>query len=90
MEFMLNSRPLSYVYTEENCEPTTKSQLLLEQNLQVYLFSSRKDDENIEFDEMKCKKRYSHLQKLINNLWKRFKRISSWILRATQMCSHVR
>ena len=50
MEFTLNSRPLSYVYTEENCKPTTKSQLLLEQNLQVYLFSSRKDDENIEFD----------------------------------------
>ena len=61
---ILNSRPLSYVYTEENCEPITLS----------HLFSTATEDENIELNAMKCKKRYNHLLKLINDLWKRLKR----------------
>ena len=61
---ILNSRPLSYVYTEENFEPITLS----------HLFSTATEDENIELNVMKCKKRYNHLLKLINDLWKRLKR----------------
>ena len=61
---ILNSRPLSYVYTEENCEPITLS----------HLFSTTTEDENIELNSMKCKKRYNHLLKLINDLWKRLER----------------
>ena len=67
---MLNSRPLSYVYTEENLEPITPSHLLLGRNLKGQLFSTTTGDENIEFNIMKCKKRYSNFLKLINDLWK--------------------
>ena len=48
VECMLNSRPLSYVYTEENCEPITPSHLLLGRNLQGHWFSTTTGDENIE------------------------------------------
>ena len=71
---MLNSRPLSYVYTEETCEPITPSHLLLGRNLQGHWFSTTTDNENIELNVMKCKKHYNHLLKLMNDLWNRFKR----------------
>ena len=45
---MLNSRPLSYVYTEENCEAIAPSHLLLGRNLQGHWFSTTTADENIE------------------------------------------
>ena len=74
VECILNSRPLSYVYAEENCEPITPSHLLLERNLQGHWFSTTAGDENSKLNVMKCKKRYNCLLKLINDLWKRFKR----------------
>ena len=49
---MLNSRPLSYVYTEENCEIITPSHLLLGRNLQGHLFSTTTGDKNIELTVM--------------------------------------
>ena len=57
VECMLNSRPLSYVYTEKNCEPITPSHLLLGRNLQGHWFRTTTGDENIELKTMKCKKR---------------------------------
>ena len=48
VECMLNSRSLSYNYTEENCEPRTPSYLLLGRNLQGHWFSTTTGDENIE------------------------------------------
>ena len=74
VECMLNSRPLSYVYIEKNCEPITPSHLLLGRNLQGHWFSTTTGDENIELNVMKCRKRYNHLLNLINDLWKRFKK----------------
>ena len=65
---MLNSRPLSYVYTEENCEPITPSNLLLGRDFQGHWFSTAIGDENIELSVMKCRKCYNHLLKLINDL----------------------
>ena len=74
VEYMLNSRPLSHVYTEENCETITPSNLLLGRNLQGHWFNTTTGNENIELNVTKCKKHYNHLLKSINNLWKRFKR----------------
>ena len=90
VECMLNSRPLSFVYTEENCEPITPSHLLLEQNLQGHWFSTTTGDENIELNVMKCKKLYNHLLKLINHLWKRFKREYLSELQEQQMHNYRR
>ena len=71
IESMLNSRPISYVYADENCEPITPSHLLLGRNLQGHLLcNTTTGDGNIELNVMKCKKRYNHLPKLINDLWK--------------------
>ena len=85
---MLNSRPLSYVYTEENCEPITPSHLLLGRNLQGHWFSTTTGEENIELNVMKCKKRYNHLLKLINDLWKRFNKEYLCELRKQQMYNY--
>ena len=51
---MLNSRPLSYVYTAENCKPITPSHLLLGQNLQGHLFTTTTGNEKVELNVMKC------------------------------------
>ena len=72
VECMLNSRPLSCVYTEENCEPVIPSLLLLGRNLQRHWFNTT-SDENIKLNVMKCKKCNNQVLKLINDLWKRFK-----------------
>ena len=50
IECVLNSRPLSYVYTEKNCESITPSHLLLEQNLQGHWFGTTTGDGNIDFE----------------------------------------
>ena len=89
-ECMINSRPLSHVYTEENCGPITPSHLLLGRNLQGYLFSTTTGGENIELNVMKCKKRYNHSLKLINDLGKRFKREYLCELREQQMYNYRR
>ena len=72
VECMLNSRPLSCVYTEENCEPVIPSLLLLGRNLQGHWFNTT-SDENIKLNVMKCKKCNNQVLKLINDLWKWFK-----------------
>ena len=82
---MMNSIPLSYVYTEENCEPIIASHLLLGQNLQRNLFSTTAGDENVELIVMKCKKHYNHLLKSINDFRKQFKRENFCELREQQM-----
>ena len=87
---MLNSRRLLYVYTEENCEPITPSHLLLGRNLQGHWFCTMTANENIELNAMKCKKRYNHLLKLINDLWKRFKREYLSELREQRMYNYRR
>ena len=85
---MMNSRPLSYVYTEENLEPITPSHLLLGRNLQGHLFSTTTGDDSIEFNIMKCKKRYNHFLKLVNDLWKWFKREYLCEFREQQMYNY--
>ena len=87
---MLISRPVSYVCTVKNCEPMTPSHLLLGRNLQGHWFSTTIGDENIELSVMKCKKRYSHLPKLISDFWKRFKREYLCELREQQMYNYRR
>ena len=87
---MLNSRPLSCVYTKENCEPITPSHLLLGQNLQGHWFRTATGDENVELNLVKCKKRYNHLLKLINDLWKQFKKEYLSELREQQMYNYRR
>ena len=67
VECMLNSRPLSCVYTEENCEPVIPSLLLLGRNLQRHWFNTT-SDENIKLNVMKCKKCNNQVLKLINDL----------------------
>ena len=87
---MLNSRPLSYVYTEENCEPKAPSHLLLGRDFQGHWFSTTTGDENIELSVMKCKKCYNHLLKLISDLRKRLKREYLGNLRQQQMYNYRR
>ena len=43
---------------------------LIGRNLQGCWFSTTTGDENVELSVMKCKKRYNHLLKLVNDLWK--------------------
>ena len=86
----MNSRPLSYVYAEENCKPITPSHLFSIRNLQGHLFSTMTGDENTELNVVKCKKRYNDLLNLINDLWKRFKREYLCELREQQMYNYRR
>ena len=89
VECMLNSKPLSYVYTE-NCEPVTSSHFLLGRNLQGHWFSTTTGEENIELNVMKYKNHCNHLLKLINDLWKRFKSEYLSEIREQQMYNYRR
>ena len=72
VECVMNSRPISYIYAEENNKPITPSHLLLGRSLQGNLFQDVTLDKNIMLNVEQCHKRYTHLQKVINDYWKRF------------------
>ena len=66
---IINNRPLTYVYTEENVEPLTPNKLLYGRNIEDSVtdngFGSDGDDGNLD-------ERFKRLQTLLNHFWKRW------------------
>ncbi|XP_028397211.1 uncharacterized protein LOC114521021 [Dendronephthya gigantea] len=76
VEMILNSRPLSYVSTEDLEEPLTPSHLLTGRRL---LSLPDKDstsdiaDQDFSLDEKELSRRMKHLSTLMNHFWKRWR-----------------
>jgi hypothetical protein len=74
VEGVLNSRPLSFISADDNCEPLTPSHLLRGHSL-LALPPFIADDNDVEFlqtQSFNLIKRWKHLDLLLNHFWKRW------------------
>ena len=75
VEMIINSRPLSYVSTEDCEEPLTPSHLLIGRRVLSLPDSALHYgiDEDVEFTQEALTRRMDHLNKTLNHFWKRWK-----------------
>ena len=67
VESIINNRPLTYLYTEENVEPPlTPNKLIYGRSIDDTILNN-----DVECDVGNLDERFQHLQKLLNHFWKR-------------------
>lgn len=73
VEGVLNSRPLTYVYSEITEEPLTPSHLVIGRRLATLPDRDElSDDEDYEDSASKLQRRVRYLSKLLQHFWKRW------------------
>ena len=71
VENILNNRPLTYLYTEENVDPLTPNKLIygrdLNRTVTPSYLSDEENENNVDLDT-----RYAYLQKILDHFWNRW------------------
>jgi len=67
VENIINSQPLTYLYTVENIEPLTPNKLIYGRSIDDTIMNN-----DVERDVSNLNERFLHLQKLLNHFWKRW------------------
>lgn len=67
VECIINNRPLTYLYTEENVEPLTPNKLIYGRNINDSVM-----DNEVDLDMKNIDERFRHLQNILNHFWRRW------------------
>ena len=74
IENIVNSRPLTFITTEEVCEPLTPSHLIYGKRLISAINNKYMDDATFDISFEKCSNRVKYIQKLLDHYWSRFRK----------------
>ena len=74
IENIVNSRPLTFIITEEVCEPLTPSHLIYGKRLISAINNKYKDDATFDISFEKCSNRVKYIKKLLDHYWSRFRK----------------
>ena len=72
IESIVNSRPLTFITTEEVCEPLTPSHLIYGERLISAINNEYIDDTTFDISSEQCSNRVKCIQKLSDHYWSRF------------------
>ena len=72
IESIVNSRPLTFITTEEVCEPLTPSHLIYGERLISAINNEYIDDTTFDISSEQCSNRVKYIQKLLDHYWSRF------------------
>ena len=74
IENIVKSRPLTFITTEEVCEPLTPSHLIYGKRLISAINNKYKDDATFDISFEKCSNRVKYIKKLLDHYWSRFRK----------------
>ena len=74
IESIVNSRPLTFITTEEVCEPLTPSYLIYGERLISAINNEYIDDTAFDISSEQCSNRVKYIQKLFDHYWSRFRK----------------
>ena len=74
MESIVNSRPLTFITTEEVCEPLTPSHLIYGKRLISAINNEYIDDTAFDISSEQFSNRVKYIQKLLDHYWSRFRK----------------
>ena len=74
IESIVNSRPLTFITTEEVCEPLTPSHLIYGKRLISAINNEYIDDTTFDISSEQCSNRVKYIQKLFDHYWSRFRK----------------
>ena len=74
IESIVNSRPLTFITTEEVCEPLTLSHLIYGKQLISAINNEYIDDTTFDISSEQCSNRVKYIQKLLDHYWSRFRK----------------
>ena len=74
IESIVNSRPLTFITTEEVCEPLTPSHLIYGERLISAINNEYIDDTTFDISSEQCSNRVKYIQKLFDHYWSRFRK----------------
>ena len=74
IESIVNSRPLTFITTEEVCEPLTSSHLIYGKQLISAINNEYIDDTTFDISSEQCSNRVKYIQKLLDHYWSRFRK----------------
>ena len=72
IESIVNSRPLTFITTEEVCEPLTPSHLIYGERLISAINNEYIDDTTFDISSEQCSNCVKCIQKLLDHYWSRF------------------
>ena len=74
IESIVNSRPLTFITSEEVCEPLTPSHLIYGERLISAINNEYIDDTTFDISSEQCSNRVKYIQKLFDHYWSRFRK----------------